>query len=174
MRETHRKRGLGRALVEHHCEGAIDAGLPGLYIDRQPLTSTPFWKAVGFQELPSLRPFLGNYGPYSTTNAFRAFDIPLSFDNEQQRVMIEARIETGSGSPVASYLLEARRSLDDLFPLLLERRFVIFAPNHDLFIEYHVENKPLFGRQKLKYEESQLERHHPFFSLEMLSEPASG
>lgn len=174
VRETHRKRGLGRALVDHHYEQVMDAGLPGLYIDRQPLTSIPFWNAMGFRELPFPRAFLGNNGPYSTTNAYRVFDIPLSFKDEHQRVMIEARIETQSGEFVASYLLGARRAWGEKFPILLERRFVIFAPNHDLFIQYHVEGEPLFSRQKLKYEESQLERHGPFCSLEMLTEHAKG
>ena len=173
VRETHRKRGFGRALVDHYCELVIDAGLPGLYIDRQPSASIPFWNAMGFRELPFPQAFLGNYGPYSTTNAYRVFDFPLSFKDEHQRVMVEARIETESGEFVASYLVGARRAWGKKFPILLERRFVIFAPNHDLVIQYHVEGEPLFNRQKLKYEESQLNRHGPFCSMEMLTEPAA-
>lgn len=173
VRESYRSRGLGRAIVEHHFERVIDAGLPGLVIDRQPQTSIPFWNAIGFRELPYPRAFLGGYGPYSSNNAYLIFDIPLPFDHEQQRVMIEARIETGLGDVVASYLLGARRSWREMFPLQLERRFVIFAPNHDLYIQYHVEHEPLFSKQKLKYPQSQLERHEPFWFLEELRDPSS-
>ena len=169
IREGFRGRGLGRRLVQSHIDQAIEAGLAGLIVERTPHTSVPFWTAMGFENLPN-PPLYQRIGYYNRAHAIRVFDIPLGFEAEMQPVIIEVQISTETGEQTFSGRIKARRHPATTFPIQLERRFVVFAPDPDLYIEYQTEGEVLCDRQKLKYSESQLVACYPFYILEQLAE----
>lgn len=173
IRKEHQRHGLGRTLVEHHVEDAVAEQLPGMIVQRKPETSKAFWTAMGFEELPE-GPFVPPSRRYYTAeHAIRLLDVPLGVDPDEARVQIDASISLGDGTPVRSYALDARRSSERPSLLKLERRFVVFSANPDLYVEYRIDGQPVFERQKLKYEESQLECCEPFWSLDILDLPES-
>lgn len=53
VRNDHRGRGIGKALVEHRLFEAAEAGEDILHIQCKPSTSIPFWQAMGFELRPS-------------------------------------------------------------------------------------------------------------------------
>lgn len=158
----YRKQGVGRLLADHIIRESIDSGFPGLLIDRNPSSSIPFWNNLGFRELP-LPEALSSQCSEGNCCAIKYFDIPMKVDFEEIRHQIEVRIETTSGTILATHNIGARRDWKNDNRINFERRLVFYASDCNLYIQYLMNEKSLLDRVKLKYSGSQLNSTNSFW-----------
>ena len=162
---THRGMGAGSALVEEFLSRAKTANALGVVIERTPLSSVPFWNQMGFRDLPGPAEMWQNSGfDYrGDARAILAFDAPLVTDTNDPRWMLDIEVTTEQGRRLSTFRHGTRCGTDRR--LHLERRFVLFSPSPDYFIEAFLKGVSVHPRAKLKYSDLDLVREFPFWGL---------
>ncbi|CCK81211.1 GNAT family N-acetyltransferase [Desulfobacula toluolica] len=154
IRNSWRGKGLGRLVVEHCIDLALEQDEMVLQIECKPLSSIPFWKSMGFTVVE------GEYG--RNAQGYRVLTKPLQLPSEGVNTTVrisifpEDRKWSDDVSPIDSFSPRSMQSTDGQVHLA-ERvafSFHLHEGSRDPVIEILINGKVLY-RDKAKYQEAQ-------------------
>ena len=151
VKHTHRRRGIGKKLVEYCIKRALRADRTLLYIQCKPSTSIPFWESMGFHLIEH------DTQDHAYQNLAKSFPVPGSGVKSQIAIRFypEAKVWQPATPPYVEYGAEAVRTTPEIISLPNRIQFheKVWPKQGDTVVEVIVDNRSILIA-KAKYEES--------------------